>query len=90
MNETSITLDRIDQKILAHLQTNARATNLELAQVVQLSPAQCHRRHKRLEELGLIRAYEARLERDSLYSCIHGAQPCPRAGAISGACAPAG
>ena len=40
MNETSITLDRIDQKILAHLQTNARATNLELAQVVQLSPAQ--------------------------------------------------
>ena len=62
MNETSITLDRIDQKILAHLQTNARATNLELAQVVQLSPAQCHRCHKRLEELGLIRAYEARLE----------------------------
>lgn len=62
MNETSITLDRIDQKILAHLQANARATNLELAQVVQLSPAQCHRRHKRLEELGLIRAYEARLE----------------------------
>lgn len=62
MTATAPALDRIDQKILAHLQTHARATNLELAQVVQLSPAQCHRRHKRLEELGLIRAYETRLE----------------------------
>ena len=62
MNALPITLDRIDQKILTHLQAHARATNLELAQAVQLSPAQCHRRHKRLEELGLIRAYETRLE----------------------------
>lgn len=62
MNTQPPTLDRIDQKILSHLQAHARATNLELAQAVQLSPAQCHRRHKRLEELGLIRAYETRLE----------------------------
>ena len=62
MTASDTALDRIDHKILAHLQAHARATNLELAQAVQLSPAQCHRRHKRLEGLGLIRAYETRLE----------------------------
>lgn len=62
MISDSTTLDRIDRQILAHLQQYARATNLDLAAAVQLSPAQCHRRHKRLETLGLIRAYEARLE----------------------------
>lgn len=54
-------LDRIDRRILAHLQADARATNLELAQAVGLSPAQCHRRHKRLEEQGFVKRYEARL-----------------------------
>ena len=33
-------LDRIDRRILAHLQADGRATNLELAQAVGLSPAQ--------------------------------------------------
>lgn len=62
MHSHTFDLDRLDQKILAHLQRHARASNLELAAAVQLSPAQCHRRHKRLEELGLVRTYEARLE----------------------------
>lgn len=62
MTDTAVLLDRIDRQILQHLQRHARATNVELAEAVQLSPAQCHRRHRRLEELGLIRAYEARLE----------------------------
>lgn len=66
MTETTSTLDRIDLKILDHLQAHARATNIELAQAVQLSPAQCHRRHKRLEALGLIRTYETRLEAAAL------------------------
>ena len=35
--------------------------NLELAEAVGLSPAQCHRRHKRLEEQGYVKRYEARL-----------------------------
>ena len=33
-------LDKVDRRILAHLQTHARATTVELSAVVQLSPAQ--------------------------------------------------
>lgn len=54
-------LDRIDLRILDHLQAHARATNLELAQAANLSPAQCHRRHRRLEEAGYVGRYETRL-----------------------------
>ena len=54
-------LDRIDLRILDHLQRDGRATNLELAQTAGLSPAQAHRRHRRLEEQGVIARYEARL-----------------------------
>jgi len=36
-------------------------SNLELAEAVGLSPAQCHRRHRRLEEEGFIARYETRL-----------------------------
>jgi len=55
-------LDPIDRRILAHLQAHGRASNLELAQAVHLSPAQCNRRHRRLEEQGLVKRYEARLD----------------------------
>lgn len=53
--------DRIDLRILDHLQGQARASNLELAQAAKLSPAQCHRRHRRLEAAGVIDRYETRL-----------------------------
>jgi len=53
--------DQTDRKILAYLQERGRATNLELAEVVHLSAAQCHRRHRRLEEQGYIIRYETRL-----------------------------
>lgn len=56
-----VQLDRIDRKVLAYLQTHARATNVELAQVAHLSAPQCLRRHKRLEESGVIVGYETRL-----------------------------
>ncbi|MGH8033642.1 MAG: Lrp/AsnC family transcriptional regulator [Polaromonas sp.] len=55
-------LDRIDFKILRFLQKHGRASNLELAEAASLSPAQCLRRHRRLEELGLIAGYETRLK----------------------------
>ena len=55
-------LDQIDRRILAYLQMHGRASNLELAEAVHLSAAQCNRRHRRLEERGLIRRYEARLD----------------------------
>ena len=54
-------LDRIDLRILDHLQGHGRASNLELAQAASLSPAQCHRRHRRLEEAGYVGRYETRL-----------------------------
>ncbi|MGB5330377.1 MAG: Lrp/AsnC family transcriptional regulator, partial [Gammaproteobacteria bacterium] len=50
----SISLDRIDRHILKLMQTNARISNLELADQVGLSPTPCSRRVKRLEESGLI------------------------------------
>ncbi len=55
-------LDQTDRRILAHLQAHGRVTNLELAEAVHLSPAQCNRRHRRLEDQGVIRRYEARLD----------------------------
>ena len=54
-------LDRIDRKILAFLQARGRTSNLELADAIGLSAAQCHRRHRRLEEQGYITGYAARL-----------------------------
>lgn len=54
-------LDRIDRKILGHLQRHGRASNVELAEVASLSAPQCYRRHRRLEEAGYIAGYEARL-----------------------------
>ena len=59
-------LDRIDRKILAFLQAHGRPSNLELAEAVGLSPAQCHRRHRRLEAQRYISGYEARLSAEKL------------------------
>jgi DNA-binding Lrp family transcriptional regulator len=59
-------LDAIDRRILAELQRNGRATNVELADRVHLSPAQCYRRQRRLEEAGLVRRYVAQLDAGKL------------------------
>lgn len=59
-------LDAIDLRILACLQEDGRMSNLDLAAKVHLSPAQCNRRHKRLEERGLVKRYEARLDAGKL------------------------
>ena len=55
-------IDALDRRILAFLQGHGRASNLELAEAVGLSPAQSHRRHRRLEEQGFITRYETRLD----------------------------
>jgi len=52
-------LDRFDLKILRNLQKNGRLTNAELAQIVDLSPATCHRRTQRLFEEGYIKGVRA-------------------------------
>ncbi|WP_233881445.1 Lrp/AsnC family transcriptional regulator [Paraburkholderia flagellata] len=58
----NLALDTIDMRLLAALQEHGRASNLELAAAIKLSPAQTLRRHRRLEELGVIRRYETRLD----------------------------
>ena len=50
-------LDKIDKEILAILSNNARISNLELAERVNLSPTPCARRVKQLEDAGVIIGY---------------------------------
>lgn len=47
-------IDRIDRKILVALQRNNRLSNLELAELVGLSPPACLKRVKRLREEKII------------------------------------
>jgi Lrp/AsnC family leucine-responsive transcriptional regulator len=55
-------LDRIDRKILAELQYDARLTNQALSERVALSPSACLARVRRLERSGVIQGYHARLD----------------------------
>lgn len=50
-------LDKIDRQILALLRENARMSNLELAESVNLSPTPCARRIKQLEDAGIITGF---------------------------------
>lgn len=52
-------LDRTDLQILEELQHNARLTNVELAQRVNLSPSPCLARVRALEQAGVINRYVA-------------------------------
>ena len=47
-------LDRTDRRILAQLQLNGAISNLELAELVGLSPSPCSRRVKALQDAGFI------------------------------------
>ena len=59
-------MDSFDQKILAHLQADARIAMAALGEAVGLSASACHRRVKLLEEAGIIRRYVAELDREAL------------------------
>ena len=54
-------LDKIDLKILRHLQRDGRLANADLAKLVDVSAATCHRRTQRLFEEGYIRTVRAML-----------------------------
>ena len=56
-------LDSFDRKILQALQRDGRMTSHDLAEATALSPSQCARRRRRLEEFGIIKSYRARLSR---------------------------
>lgn len=55
------TLDSTDRKILSILQRDARISNAELADKVNLSPTPCLRRLRKLEQEGWIKHYRAEL-----------------------------
>lgn len=52
-------IDRIDRRLLQALSLRGRASNVELAQAVHLSPSAVARRQRALEEAGVIRGYGA-------------------------------
>jgi Lrp/AsnC family leucine-responsive transcriptional regulator len=52
-------MDSLDGKIIQALREDGRASNLELAKKIGLSPSQCMRRVRRLEEAGVIKGYTA-------------------------------
>ena len=57
-----ISLDSIDVKLLAELQVDADRPNVELARIVELSPAATLHRVRRLKESGIVRQIVARLD----------------------------
>lgn len=57
-----VKLDKIDKKILMHLQDDGRMTNVDLAQKAGISAPPCLRRVRALEEAGYIQSYHARLD----------------------------
>ena len=59
-------LDEIDRRLLAELQSEGRVTNVELAQRVGLTAPPCLRRVRGLEEEGVIRGYHAELDPSKL------------------------
>lgn len=68
---TEIVLDRLDYKIIQALEHNGRASNVQIAEQVNLSQSQCLRRIRTLEEHGVIRGYHAEIDYKKLgYSVI--------------------
>lgn len=61
-----VTLDPTDVRLLTELQKNAQFTSHQLGDKLGLSASQAGRRRQRLEELGFIQAYIARLDPDKL------------------------
>ncbi len=59
-------VDKTDTAILRHLYRNARISNAELAEAVNLTPTPCLRRLRKMEQSGLIQAYRAELDYDAL------------------------
>ena len=58
-------MDAKDRQIVRELQQNARLTNQELAERVNLSPSPCLRRVRNMEEKGIIRGYTALIDQEA-------------------------
>ena len=59
-------LDRTDNMILRHLQNDGRMNNADLAELINVSPATCHRRTQRLFNEGYITSVRATIEPESV------------------------
>ena len=59
-------LDKFDLAILDALQADGRATNVDIAEKVNLSPSPCLRRIRALEQGGVIRGYRADIDRNEV------------------------
>lgn len=62
----ALDLDATDRKLLAHLQTDGKASLQDLSEAAGLSTSPCWRRIRRMEEAGLITGYTARLDPSKL------------------------
>jgi len=65
-NSDQVELDETDLAILRLLQEDASISNAELSERLALSLTPCWRRRKRLEEAGVIKGYQANLDRRRL------------------------
>lgn len=61
-----ICLDRMDMRIISALRKDGRISHQQLSAQVGLSPSQCLRRVKKLEEHGVIRGYTAIIDESKL------------------------
>ena len=59
-------LDQVDRRILREIQKNARISNIELAERVNLSATPCARRVKQLEDAGIICGHVTLLDHEKL------------------------
>lgn len=59
-------IDKQDKRILQVLQEHCRISSQELSEKVNISPTTCWRRIKALEESGVIKSYNAILDRHKL------------------------
>lgn len=59
-------IDEIDKKILEILQSRAKITNARLSEEIGLSPAPTLERVKKLEQLGIITSYHAKLNTEKI------------------------
>ena len=59
-------LNKIDLKILSHLQNNARLTNVDLSEHIHLSQSPCLRRVRNMESNGIIKGYVALVDQNAV------------------------
>ena len=59
-------MDKVDRAIIEQLRQNGRLSNTELAERINLTPAPCLRRVRRLEAEGVITGYHAHINPDAV------------------------